>query len=100
MHEAGFPTLYSLFGTYAGQARDLESWTRNGQLNTDANLRLQYLAGLSFNNYQAGTIFDEVRGHLKFPENVFGGSQPVDHLLQKPFTSRTLLAALDGLFTS
>lgn len=34
-----------------------------------------------------------------YAESVFGGSQPVDHLLQKPFTSRTLLTALDAVFT-
>lgn len=34
-----------------------------------------------------------------YAESVFGGSQPVDHLLQKPFTSRTLLAALDAACT-
>ncbi|MFN8644380.1 MAG: ATP-binding protein [Candidatus Binatia bacterium] len=35
-----------------------------------------------------------------YSENVFAGDQQVDHLLQKPFTSRTLLAALDALFTA
>lgn len=34
-----------------------------------------------------------------YSENVFAGGQQVEHLLQKPFTSRTLLAALDNLFT-
>ncbi|MEZ5420311.1 MAG: ATP-binding protein [Vicinamibacterales bacterium] len=33
-----------------------------------------------------------------YSEAVFAGGQKVDHLLQKPFTSRTLLAALDDLF--
>ena len=34
-----------------------------------------------------------------YSENVFAGGQQVEHLLQKPFTSRTLLAAIDALFT-
>lgn len=34
-----------------------------------------------------------------YSENVFAGGHQVEHLLQKPFTSRTLLATLDGLFT-
>jgi two-component system cell cycle sensor histidine kinase/response regulator CckA len=34
-----------------------------------------------------------------YAENVFRGSQPVEHLLHKPFTSRTLLAALDAVVT-
>lgn len=34
-----------------------------------------------------------------YSESVFSGGQRVEHLLQKPFTSRTLLDTLDGLFT-
>lgn len=33
-----------------------------------------------------------------YSEPVFAGAQPVEHLLQKPFTSRTLLDKLDSLF--
>jgi two-component system cell cycle sensor histidine kinase/response regulator CckA len=33
-----------------------------------------------------------------YSESVFAGGEPVEHLLQKPFTSRTLLEALDALF--
>jgi len=74
LRNAGFPTMYSLFGTYAGQARDLEPWTRDGQINTDTNLRLQYLAGLSFNNYIGSEILDEILQYRRFPEGLFPGS--------------------------
>jgi len=33
-----------------------------------------------------------------YSESVFAGGEPVEHLLQKPFTSRTLLDTLDALF--
>ena len=33
-----------------------------------------------------------------YSESVFAGGEPVEHLLQKPFTSRTLLETLDALF--
>lgn len=74
MREAGFLTMYSLFGTYAGRASDLEPWTRTGQINTDSNLRLQYLAGLSFNNYIGGEILTEILQYRRFPESLFPGS--------------------------
>jgi len=75
LREAGFPTMYSLFGTYAGQARDLDAWTRTGQLNTDANLRLQYLAGLSYNSYLGSEILNDILQFRQFPEDLFPGSQ-------------------------
>ncbi len=74
LKEAGFSTMYSLFGTYAGQASDLREWTRTGQINTDSNLRLQYLAGLSYNSYLGSAILDEILEHRRFPENLFPGS--------------------------
>ena len=33
-----------------------------------------------------------------YSETVFAGGEPVEHLLQKPFTSRTLLETVDALF--
>jgi hypothetical protein len=35
-----------LMATYAGQARDLRPWLTDAEINTDRNLRLEYLAGL------------------------------------------------------
>ena len=36
-----------LLATYAGQAPLLKEWSQGAQINTDRNLRLQYLAGMS-----------------------------------------------------
>ncbi len=45
-----------LLSTYAGQAADLAGWLVGAQINTDMNLRLQYLAGLALNrNFEPGT---------------------------------------------
>ena len=38
-----------MLATYAGQAALLKEWTRGAQINTDRNLRLQYLAGMGLN---------------------------------------------------
>ena len=43
--EVGFHSAVGLLATYAGQATDLQEWMRDAQINTDRNLRLQYLAG-------------------------------------------------------
>jgi spermidine synthase len=42
-----------LLATYSGQAPLLREWSRGAQINTDRNLRLQYLAGMWLNTYMA-----------------------------------------------
>jgi len=43
-------------------------------INTDANLRLQYVAGLSFNEDHAELIFSNILKDYKFPAATFAGS--------------------------
>jgi len=75
LQEVGFHSAISLLGTYAGQAQDLQGWMRNAQINTDRNLRLQYLAGLSLNSFVGSEILDEIRAHCQFPDRLFVGSE-------------------------
>jgi spermidine synthase len=74
-----------LLSTYAGEASLLQDWLRSAQINTDRNLRLQYLAGLSFNAYAPEEIRSSMLTHYRFPARMFVGS---------PETLRTLSAAL------
>jgi len=74
LNEVGFPSAVSLLATYAGQASRLETWGRHAELNTDRNLRLQYLAGLWLNSFMGKAILDGILAHYKFPEDVFQGS--------------------------
>ena len=63
-----------LLATYAGQATMLIEWTKVAQINTDSNLRLQYLAGLSFNSNKGNEILASILVHYRFPEQTFVGS--------------------------
>ncbi len=73
--DVGFNDAVDLLSTYAGRAADLQEWMEGAQINTDANLRLQYLAGLAYNKYIGEQLLNEIWWHYKFPENVFvGGS--------------------------
>ena len=72
--DVGFKSAVDVLSTYAGRAADLQEWMEGAEINTDANLRLQYLAGLAYNNYVAEQLLDDIRGHYKFPEKVFVGS--------------------------
>jgi spermidine synthase len=72
LREIGMNSAIDLFSTYAGRKPDLEPWLRDATLNRDKNLRLQYLAGLGLNLYQADVIYaDMLRNVNKLPDDLF-----------------------------
>jgi spermidine synthase len=82
LEEVGFHSVFGLLATYAGQAPDLRQWTRDAQINTDQDLRLQYLAGMWLNSYVGSEILDEIKRHYRFPENLFYGSETDKRVLR------------------
>jgi spermidine synthase len=75
LREIGMSSAVDLFATYAGRKPDLEPWLRDATLNRDRNLRLQYLAGLGLNLYQADVIYADMLRHVtKMPEDLFVAS--------------------------
>ncbi|MBN1627683.1 MAG: fused MFS/spermidine synthase [Deltaproteobacteria bacterium] len=76
----GDPAI-SLLATYAGRAVDMKKWMENAQINTDRNLRLQYLAGMAVNSYMETEILNGILSCYRFPDDVFTGSaQSVEKL--------------------
>ena len=65
-----------LLATYAGQARHLGPWLRGAEINTDANLRLQYLAGLAVDLNLSDQLLDDILAYYTFPDDLFEGSAP------------------------
>jgi spermidine synthase len=63
-----------LLATYAGQAPLLKEWSRGAQINTDRNLRLQYLAGMWLNTSMREQILGSIRAYYRFPDQTFVGS--------------------------
>jgi spermidine synthase len=74
LREIGINNAIDLFGTYAGQTADMQSWLKGAVINTDRNLRLQYLAGLGLNLYQSDPIYKNMIRESKYPDNLFEGS--------------------------
>ncbi|HJZ71014.1 MAG TPA: fused MFS/spermidine synthase, partial [Vicinamibacterales bacterium] len=75
LREIGMNSAVDLFATYAGRKPDLEPWLRTAQINHDRNLRLQYLAGLGLNLYQADLIYSEMLRYVtKTPDDLFVAS--------------------------
>jgi spermidine synthase len=72
--EVGFGSAIDMLATYAGHAPRLEGWMRGAQINTDRNLRLQYLAGMWLNSFMGGEILTGILRYYEFPENLFVGS--------------------------
>jgi spermidine synthase len=73
LREIGINSAVELFGTYAGRRSDMANWLRDAQINTDANLKLQYLAGLGLNLYQSDAIYKAMSREARYPEELFAG---------------------------
>jgi spermidine synthase len=90
--EVGINSAVELFGTYAGSRQDMQGWLSDAIINTDRNLRLQYLAGLGLNLYESASIYRNMIADSAYPEHLFTGSErTLDEL--RSFIDRTLNAS-------
>jgi len=72
--EVGFYSAAQLMATFAAKKPEIDPWIADAQLNRDRNLRLQYLAGLGVNLYQADQIYRDMAQYRTFPEGIFTGA--------------------------
>jgi spermidine synthase len=72
--EIGINSAVELFSTYAGSRGDMKNWMSDAIINTDRNLKLQYLAGLGLNLYQSDAIYRSMIQDSRYPDNLFAGS--------------------------
>jgi spermidine synthase len=75
--EVGYGTAADILATYLGRGRDLRPWLAGAEINTDSNLRLQYLAGTAVNNNTGTQIRDAMLRYRRFPDDLFAGN-PAD----------------------
>ncbi len=54
----------------------MTQWTAGTKelINTDRNLRLQYIAGKYVNSYEEARIFNNILHHYAWPGEIFSGS--------------------------
>jgi spermidine synthase len=74
LRQVGIFSAVDLFATYAGGKADMQAWLSDAIINTDRNLKLQYLAGLGLNLYQSDSIYQAMKRDAKYPEGLFEGS--------------------------
>jgi spermidine synthase len=87
--EVGLGSAVELLSTYAGRARDLAGWLKDAPINTDINLRLQYLAGLGLNFYQQDAILTELLTHRRPLDDLFVGTERTKRALREAMERRS-----------
>jgi len=75
LSQVGWDSATELAATYAGRAQDLSGALQGAQINTDLNLRLQYLAGLGLDSMSAAATYQELMSY--FPEGLFTATPDV-----------------------
>jgi len=75
LQQVGINSAVELFGTYAGSRTDMANWLSGAEINTDSNLRLQYLAGLGLNEYESASIYRGLIEETRYPDHLFEGSE-------------------------
>jgi spermidine synthase len=72
--DIGCSNAADLFASFAATGPQLKGWLADAEINSDANLRLQYLAGLGVNAYEQKGIYRAILAAGDWPEGVFEGS--------------------------
>jgi spermidine synthase len=67
LDEVNLGTIPGLMAQFAGEGQRLRPWIGDAELNRDASLRLEYLAGLAIWMVQAHEIFDEIAAFRRYP---------------------------------
>ena len=74
VRQAGFASAIDLLASYAGRGPDLAAWLKGAAINTDRDLRLQYLAGMGLNEDVQYQIYSELLQARRIPSGLFVGS--------------------------
>jgi spermidine synthase len=80
--DVGYSTILDVLKTYLGRGRDLGPWIEGAAINSDRNLRLQYLAGFGFNKNIGTEIRDSMLRYRQFPADLFTGDASTVELLR------------------
>ena len=86
--EVGFRSVPELMATFAAKKPEIDPWLEDAEVTRDRNLRLQYLAGMGVNLYEADAIYRDMARYRTYPEGLFTGS---------PYSLSMLQAAWSGM---
>jgi spermidine synthase len=77
LRDIGFVSAIDLLSSYAGHGPDLAGWLKGAAINTDRDLRLQYLAGMGLNVNAQDQIHSELMEARRMPPDLFVGSAEI-----------------------
>ncbi len=84
LEEVNLATIAGLMAQFAGRGEDLRPWLAGAEINRDASLRLEYLAGLSLWMAQADAIFQEIAAYRRYPADILRNDAAYkDDILQR-----------------
>jgi spermidine synthase len=73
----GFESAVDLMSSYGTRGPDLAAWLSGVTINTDRDLRLQYLAGIGLNMKAEDRIYAELMEARRIPPGLFVGSAKI-----------------------
>jgi spermidine synthase len=74
LSDLGFNSSIDLLSTYAARFSDLKAWLHAAEINSDRNLRLQYLAGLQLDSNKGADAYLDIIARRVFPTDLFRAS--------------------------
>lgn len=83
MRAVGFESGMDVLQSYAGRSAELKNWLKDAAINTDRDLRLQYLAGMGANVNATDQIYEELMAERRFPEGLFTASPETLSMLRE-----------------
>jgi spermidine synthase len=90
LKEIGLYSAVDLLATFAGRPTDLQGWLKNAVITNDKDMRLQYLAGMSLNLYQANDIYQDMVSYgVYMPRDMFTGSEASLQALERAISMGT-----------
>ncbi len=72
--DVDFHSAMDLLSTYFGRGPDMAAWLKDAAINTDRDLRLQYLAGMGLNVAAEEQIYNAMLEARRFPDGLFVAS--------------------------
>jgi spermidine synthase len=87
LRDIGIGSAIDLFSTYAGGKPDLGPWVKDADLNTDADLRLQYIGGWGINSQLEDYLYLQIMKYRQLPQGMFSGSPQILDAMQQALLS-------------
>ena len=83
LSDIDFHSAFDLLSSFVGRGPDLTAWLKGAAINTDRDLRLQYLAGMGLNVSAEEEIYAGLLEARRFPEGLFIASAGTLALLRE-----------------